>query len=81
MADPAADTDPGAQDSVSLRATLDIDNNGLLQLLYILESGVPLLDVETISIRRVSGAADPASPDLLRVEMTVRAHWKQDAVG
>lgn len=64
---------------IRLRATLDIDNNGLLQLLFILESGVPLLDIETLSIRRISAGTDDQTEDRVRVDMQVRGYWRRQS--
>ena len=64
---------------VRLRATLDIDNNGLLQLLFILESSVPLIDIETLSIRHISAGVNNQTEDKLRVYMQVRGYWRRQS--
>ncbi|MCD7110247.1 type II secretion system protein GspM [Rhizobium sp. DKSPLA3] len=66
-------------DAIAVTTTFDIDNDGLLRLLYRLESGVPLMTVESLSIRRLA-PADGASPGddgqiRLRVEMSIGTHW------
>ncbi|MFB2553948.1 type II secretion system protein GspM [Ensifer soli] len=65
------------EEQIGVRATFDIDNDGLLELLYALETQVPLISLDTLSARRLS--SDPATQDgqLLRVDITTRAHWKQ----
>lgn len=62
--------------TIRLKTTLDTDNQGLLKLLYRLESGLPLLDVETLSVRRLAGSDDGKS-EKLRVEIGVRGKWRQ----
>lgn len=64
-------------EKIQLKVTLDIDNDGLLSLLYGLESGLPLIDVETLSVRMLSGSAEGGT-ETLRVEMTVSARWKSE---
>lgn len=71
--DPVDPVDP--EEAIRLKATLDIENDGLLQLLYALESGVPLIDVETLSIRNISSGESAETPSL-RVDMTVSGHWR-----
>ncbi|PYE29725.1 type II secretion system (T2SS) protein M subtype b [Rhizobium sp. PP-CC-3A-592] len=66
-------------DEIAVTTTFDIDNDGLLRLLYQLESGLPLMTVESLSIRRLPDA-EGASPGnngqiLLRVDMAIGARW------
>ncbi|OQP86744.1 hypothetical protein BTR14_09925 [Rhizobium rhizosphaerae] len=73
---------------VTVRTTLDIDNDGLLTLLYRVESRLPLMDVASLSIRRLPGAGGAAGegagtgadggtqPIMLRVDLSVSARWK-----
>lgn len=74
-------TEGGENDGIAVTTTFDIDNDGLLRLLYQLETGLPLMTVESLSIRRLPGsAAGEASldggPILLRVDMAIGAHWR-----
>lgn len=70
--------DPGEQaDDIRLKATLDIDNDGLLTLLHALESGMPLLEIETLSVRRLQEAGAEGQSETLRVDMMVNGHWKR----
>jgi general secretion pathway protein M len=64
-------------DEVSVRVTLDADNEGLLALLHSLESGLPLLTIDALAIRRLpdTDATDPGNPSL-RVDLAVRAHFR-----
>lgn len=66
-------------DTIAVTTTFDIDNDGLLRLLYRLESGVPLMTVESLSIRRFASAEGARPGDdgqiRLRVEMSIGAHW------
>jgi hypothetical protein len=77
------DLNPGDEaeraDEIHLKATLDIDNAGLLQLLYKLESGVPLLDIETLSIRKLPNDAAEGATETLRIDMAIRGRWRQSA--
>lgn len=73
-ADPSVETD-----DIRLKATLDIDNEGLLNLLYALEAGTPFLDVETLSVRRLQADKDATEAETLRVDMMVTAHWKRQS--
>ena len=66
-----------AEGAVAIQLTLDIDNKGLLDLLYAVETGVPLLDVTALSVQKTSGPSEEALNNLLRVEMTVRGHWRK----
>lgn len=75
--DPTDSDNPDAADVVEVRATLDIDNGGLLQLLYRLETGVPLLDVDTLSVRRLNESnGDKSKADMLRIDLAVKGRWK-----
>lgn len=70
--------EPEAAASVLLRATLDIGNAGLFDLLAAIETGVPLLTVEGLNIRTQTGrgGAEAADP-VLRVALAVRGHRKE----
>lgn len=69
----SVDGDRGAAfpGTIRLVATLDIDNEGLLQLLYKLESRTPFIDIETLSVRTL-----PSEDGKLRVDLTTSARWK-----
>ena len=69
-----AEGDTTLEGRVGIRANFDIDNGGLLTLLHGLESGVPFVDVETISIRRLPTEDNGA--DRLRVDMEVSGVWR-----
>lgn len=65
--------------SVLLRASLDIANDGLFDLLARIEAGMPLLTVEAINIRTQAGraaAADDPQPTL-RVALAIRGHRRE----
>lgn len=69
--------DQKSDHAVSLMLSLDIDNAGLLDLVYAIETALPLIDVTDLNIRRVDrddglGADSP----LLKVDMTVAARWR-----
>lgn len=61
---------------VAIRASFDIDNDGLLRLLHGLETGLPLAFVDKISVRR---AADDGKARMLRVDLEATARWKAPA--
>ncbi len=65
--------------SVLLRASLDIANDGLFDLLARIEAGMPLLTVESINIRTQAGrgaAAEDPQPTL-RVALAIRGHRRE----
>ncbi|PYE35115.1 type II secretion system (T2SS) protein M subtype b [Rhizobium sp. PP-F2F-G38] len=66
-------------DEIAVTTTFDIDNDGLLRLLYQLESGLPLMTVESLSIRRLPDAEGESPGDnaqiRLRVDMAIGARW------
>ncbi|MFY9292542.1 MAG: type II secretion system protein GspM [Methylorubrum rhodinum] len=65
--------------TVLLRASLDIGNDGLFDLLARIEAGMPLLTVESINIRTQAGraaAADDPQPTL-RVALALRGHRRE----
>ena len=68
-----------ADGAVAIQLSLDIDNKGLLDLLYAVESGLPLLTVTDVDVHKSTDQGDDrASGDgALRVEMTVRGHWRK----
>lgn len=68
-----------AEGTVAIQLSLDIDNKGLLDLLYTVETGLPLLDVSDLSVHKNSGQSEDATSDggSLRVEMNVRGHWRK----
>ena len=74
----AGDVDEAeAGEIVEVRVTFDADNPSLLQVLYSVETGMPLVNVEALVVRRLdTEASEDARSPLLRVDLTVRAHWK-----
>ncbi|WP_062010788.1 type II secretion system protein GspM [Aureimonas sp. AU4] len=59
------------------RATLDGDNGGLLKLLHAIETGLPLMTLARLDVRRLDGENEEAGADpRLRIELVVRAPWK-----
>lgn len=65
--------------SVLLRASLDIANDGLFDLLAAIEAGMPLLTVESINIRTQAGrgaVVDDPQPTL-RVALAIRGHRRE----
>ena len=70
-----------ADGTVAIEVSLDIDNKGLRDLLYAIESGLPLLTVSDLSVQQASAqdADATAAPGRLKVQMTVQGHWRKAA--
>lgn len=77
--EPGANVDPDAPDDgrVELRVTFDARNDTLLDVLYALETRLPLLTIERLETRRLDAAGDedPVDPTL-RIGLVVRGHRK-----
>jgi general secretion pathway protein M len=70
-------TDAEAAKLLEVRATFDGRNASLLQLLYAIETGLPLMTVIRLDVRRLGGEEDALDTDpILRIEVVVRAPWK-----
>lgn len=69
----AADNPEIAVTRTGIKASFTIDNPGLLELLHSLESGLPLVFVDEISIRRLP--SDDGT-DILRVDLEASGRWK-----
>ena len=67
--------------TVAIQVSLDIDNKGLRDLLYAVESGLPLLSVSDLSVEQASAQGDDgaAVPGQLKVQMTMQGHWRKAA--
>ncbi|WP_237154330.1 type II secretion system protein GspM [Oryzibacter oryziterrae] len=65
-------------DEIVVRLALDVNNAGLLTFLQHVETGLPLMFVEALSVRQVPGTGDAGAETdpTLRVDCTVRAAWK-----
>ena len=72
--DPDPANEARGPEPVDLRATLDIGNEALRSLLHRLESGVPILDVTSIAIRRLANEDDDGQESKLRVDMAIRGY-------
>lgn len=66
--------DPQANDQVGIRASFDVDNAGLLKVLHTLESGTPLVDIVSLSIRRLPTQGD--GTETLRIDVETLGHWR-----
>jgi len=72
--DNAASGDPG---KVSIQLTLDITNPGLLDLLYAVETNLPLLTVTDLDARTAEISNErPGDNGLLHVDMTIQGYWR-----
>lgn len=62
---------------IEIRATLDVDNAGLFRFLHAIETGMPLMFVEDLAVRRIqideNGTADDGR---LRVDAVIYAFWE-----
>jgi hypothetical protein len=75
--DNSASGDPG---KVSIELTLDITNPGLLDLLYAVETNLPLLTVTDLDARAAEASNErPAENGLLHVDMTIQGYWRGKA--
>lgn len=62
---------------IELRVTFDAKNDGLLDLVYGLETRLPLLTIERLETRRLDASGDENAEDpTLRVGLVVRGHRK-----
>lgn len=70
-----------ADGTVAIEVSLEIDNKGLRDLLYAVESGLPLLSVSDLSIQPAAAQGEESSvtPGQLKAQMTVQGHWRKAA--
>lgn len=67
-------------DVVRLRATFDMGLAPLQTLLYELETGVPYVFVDTLSVSPQRGGQRGAEPPVLRVTLDLRALWRRTRI-
>lgn len=68
---------PEDKGRIQLQVTMDANNESLFKALYEIETGIPLLSVEQIGVRKVPSRT--GAPDIdpsLRVTIVVRGHWR-----
>jgi general secretion pathway protein M len=75
---PTSRDDP--PDAIRIEASLDISLASLQALLYQLESGVPYVFVESMSVRSETNGAPSSADDPLRVTLVLRSIWHRSAV-
>jgi hypothetical protein len=69
--------EPDGQDDVRLRITLDVDNEGLRKLMHDLETGLPLVTLDTVAVRQLpSQDTDGGENPTLRIDLVVRGFWR-----
>ena len=87
----SADVSGGAADDhvIAIQATLKIQNDSLLRLMHAIETGVPLLWIDDLTIRRPSSSGSglaglgsgedtlTGDPEL-RVDLRVRGRWRTE---
>jgi len=62
---------------IEIRATLDGDNGDLLRFLHAIETGLPLMTIVDLAVRRLqSEDSDLGANPELRIDVVVRAPWK-----
>ena len=64
-------------DTIRVEASLELDLGSLQTLLYELESGVPYVFVDALSIRSASGEAAPSDGGTLHVTLGLRGLWRK----
>lgn len=70
------DPDQVVDNRIGIKASFNIDNPGLLKLLHRLESGLPLVFVGHVSIRRLPGDEGVKGEEILRVDLEATGRWK-----
>jgi hypothetical protein len=76
-AQPVENDGPKQNGLVGLQMSFDIDNQGLFDFLYAAETGLPLLTVTDLSVRRDEGGADgDTSTARLHVDAKIAAHFR-----
>jgi hypothetical protein len=69
--------EPDSEDDVRLRVTFDVDNAGLLALMHGLETGLPLMTLQSVAVRQLPSRGEEISDNpTLRVDIVVRGFWK-----
>lgn len=68
------DVDDEEGDDILLRATYDAGNGALLASLHALETGLPLIDIESLSVRAAAAAGGSGEGPRLRVDLVVRGY-------
>jgi general secretion pathway protein M len=66
---------------IEVRVTFDGDNTSLLKFLHLVETGIPLMIISDLSVRRIQVEESDltANPDL-RIEIVVQAPWKAEVL-
>ena len=66
-----------ASELIEIRVTLDGDNADLLRFLYAVETGLPLMEITDLAVRRLqSEESDLGADPELRIDVVIRAPWK-----
>lgn len=65
----------GPTEGIALQTTFDIGNDGLADLLYAIETGLPVLNVHEVTVTRAP-RGERSGPTLLRVSLVVHGYWK-----
>lgn len=69
--------EPDGEDDVRLRITLDVNNAGLMGLMHDLETGLPLVSIESAAVRQLPTGGDEIGDDpVLRVDLGLRGFWR-----
>ncbi|UVC12617.1 hypothetical protein IHQ71_31610 (plasmid) [Rhizobium sp. TH2] len=74
--EPEDNSDPTVGDNIGIKASFSVDNPGLLELLHRLESGLPLVFINHLSVRRLTSDDSVIGKEALRVDMEATGRWK-----
>lgn len=76
---PTGTAEEEADGNVAIQVTLDIDNKGLFDLLYSIESGLPLMTLSSLNVRKMDASGEGKTNDdaQLHIEMTVQGHFRK----
>ncbi|KQP15361.1 type II secretion system protein GspM [Methylobacterium sp. Leaf93] len=69
----------GPSERIALQTTLDIGNDGLADLLHAIETGLPVLNVDEVTVVRAM-RAERSDPVTLRVTLVIHGYWKAKAI-
>jgi hypothetical protein len=76
VSEAADNSDPAAGDVIGIKASFNIDNPGMLKLFLRLESSLPLVFIDHVSVRRLPSDDSANGEEVLRVDMETTGRWK-----
>ncbi len=63
--------------TVALQISFTIDNNGLRDVLYAVETATPLLDVIELQVKPIDAQTAPVAGQLLHVDLTCQGYFRK----